>query len=227
LYKKQGRNCILMKLDLVLCLATAAYAAPIPEVEMEPFVRAVAPLVANARKELGRIDIARRLREQQKLARFKKAEVLNAPLIAARLSKEAREVLNKDSASKHYVDKANRLLTENGWSEHKLLPAINALCKEAYISQRNPKTEAELVAALKEAERRSVYIREQLKDNYGQQELPQAFYRELLLSPNSEGYLAKLYLQKVDPHARGLPPVDGFETLKNEILEALNKGPAE
>ncbi len=216
-----------MKLDLVLCLATAAYAAPIPEVEMEPFVRAVAPLVANARKELGRIDIARRLREQQKLARFKKAEVLNAPLIAARLSKEAREVLNKDSASKHYVDKANRLLTENGWSEHKLLPAINALCKEAYISQRNPKTEAELVAALKEAERRSVYIREQLKDNYGQQELPQAFYRELLLSPNSEGYLAKLYLQKVDPHARGLPPVDGFETLKNEILEALNKGPAE
>jgi hypothetical protein len=47
LNKKQGRNCVLMKLDLFLCLATAAYAAPIPRVQ-----NAVAGVVENAVAEV-------------------------------------------------------------------------------------------------------------------------------------------------------------------------------
>ncbi len=83
LYKKQGRNCILMKLDLVLCLATAAYAAPTLRVKdtvvkslkrvgqevqdsLDKWDRSVDVFMSNnvGRRLPGRGDVARRVQEK-------------------------------------------------------------------------------------------------------------------------------------------------------------------
>ncbi len=63
-----------------------------------------------------------------------------------------------------------------------------------------------------------VIIWKLLRSNYGQNKLPPAFYRELLLSSRSEQYLGQVHLSKIDNGARDFPASDGLKTLKTQIL---------